>query len=354
MKAGDGGLPDYRLLGGFSFRCLPGCGLCCYTTPAVAPQERPRLVQLDPDVPLHETSAGWAQIASRPRGGACHFLVNERCTCHEVRPATCEEFPLTVHVGSRVQISVVFTCPGVELSGLTREWNADGSDGVSPSLHAEIAAVELELGRARSSGQLRWAGQRRSTIERRLEKKGSWQPEEEIRMRLHPHLANLVPDRIPPEEVPDVEAPLESLPMFFDPKLGRVAVRPHTGGVEFLSLRETGGIARALGVLAPPTQTPPLEVDARELLLGYMSYLLERDATLGAAYEFLLRSEPELPADVVAADLQAIATQVLRMATLRRALVSDRRGALSVHDVENGIRATDMDILDRPSSGLRL
>ena len=164
----------------------------------------------------------------------------------------------------------------------------------------------------------------------------------------------MVPEELLHEEPPPEEEPLESLPMFHDPALGRVAWRPHTGGVEFLSLRESGGIAQHLGVFASPTRSPGLDAPSRSLLLGYLRYVLERDATIGAAYDHLLEADPALPEEVVAEDLTLIANQVVRLAVLRRALTSDRRGELTVKDLENGIRATDMDILDRPTVGLRL
>jgi len=354
MSRGMGSLPDFELVAGFRYRCQPGCGLCCYTTPAVAPGERARLIQLDPEVPLLETSEGWAQIASRPEGGACYFLREERCRCHAVRPATCGEFPLTAHVGHRVQVSVVVTCPGVDLSTLARRGEGTPLGPLSSDLHSEVEYVDLEVKHAETTGQLRWASQRHRSVERRLRREGSWQSEEEVRARLRPRLDELIPTALPEEPPPDEEEELESLPLFYDPAFGRVAWRPHTGGVEFLSLEETGGVRKHLGVLAPPTRSPGLDRPSRTLLRGYLGYVLERDATISAAYQQLLDGEPGLPEQVVAEDLRMIAGQVLGLALLRRALTSDRRGELAVHDVENGIRATDMDILDRPTAGLRL
>jgi Fe-S-cluster containining protein len=347
-------LPDLQLLAGFHYQCLPGCGLCCYTTPAVAPGERSRLIQLDPSVPLRETSEGWSQVASRPEGGACHFLAEERCTCHAVRPATCGEFPLTVHVGARVQVSVVMSCPGVDLSALMRRGEGNSPRTGWTDLRSEVEYVRQEINHAETTGQLRWAAQRRRNVERWLRRDGIWETEEEVRTTLRPQLDNLVPTELLIEEPPDEEEALEALPMFYDPAFGRVAWRPHTGGVEFLLLREAGGVGQHLGVLAAPTHSPGLERAAATLLRGYLRYLLDRDATISVAYSYLLEYEPALPEEVVADDLQLIAGQVIRLAVLRRALTSDERGELSVKDVENGIRATDMDILDRTTAGLRL
>jgi hypothetical protein len=274
--------------------------------------------------------------------------------CHSARPATCGEFPLTVHVGVQIQVSVVLTCPGVDLSPLKR-WEEGGPDEtLSPSLRSEIEHVNEAVGQARAAGQLRWAAQRRRSVERRLGRDGCWQTEEEVRDALHDLIDTLIPEVLSDEEPPEAEDPLESLPMFYDPSQGRVAWRPHPGGVEFFSLKETGGIAAHLGVIASPTRSPGLTVPARALLRGYLAYLLDRDATINAAYDYLLNYEPGLPEEAVADDLELIAGQIIRLSSLRRALTSEQRGELSVQDVENGIRATDMDILDRPTAGVRL
>jgi hypothetical protein len=251
-------------------------------------------------------------------------------------------------------VSVVLTCPGVDLSPLKR-WEGGARAGtVSPSLRSEVGYVNECVSEAGLAGQLRWAAQRRRNVERRLAREGCWQSEEEVRDALYDMLDALIPDELPEEVPPDSEDPLESLPMFYDPSRGRVAWRPHPGGVEFLSLRESGGIGRHLGVVAAPTRSPGLTGPARRLLRGYLTYLLERDATIGVAYDYLLNYELVLPEEAVADDLELIAGQVIRLAALRRSLTSDKRGDLSVQDVENGIRATDMDILDRSTAGLRL
>jgi Fe-S-cluster containining protein len=354
MTEGRLARPEYQLVAGFRFRCLPGCGLCCYTTPAVAPGERNRLIQLDPAVPLLETSDGWTQIASRPEGGACYFLREGRCGCHGVRPATCGEFPLTAHVGERIQVSVVLSCPGVDLSALS-SWGTGAPLGpVSPDLASEIEFMNREVAHAEATGQLRWAARRRRNVEHRLRRKASWQSEEEVRVRLRPQIDRLVPTELPPPDLPEEEEALASLPMFYDSAYGRVAWRPHPGGMEFFTLRETGGVDRHLGVLASPTQSPGLDGSGTTMLRGYLAYLLERDATFGTMYDYLLEAEPTRPELALTDELQSIAGQVIRMACLRRALTSDRRGELSSRDIEDGIRATDMDILDRPAVGLRL
>ena len=354
MTQEEFGRPDFRLVGGFRFRCVPGCGLCCYATPAVTPAERERLIQLDPDTPLLDTSEGWSQIASRSSGGACYFLRGERCRCHPIRPATCGEFPLTTYVSERVQVSVVLTCPGVDLAGLGNFATGSHRSGISTSLSSEVEFVNREVRSAAERGRLRWASRRRQAVERRLRTRGGWQPEEEIRLHLRRQVDRWIPTDLPPADGPTEAEALETLPMFYDPAFGRVAWRVHSAGMEFFTLHEEGGKARELEVLDTPNRSPGFDPAGQALLRGYLAYLLERDATVGAAYDYLLDAEPQLPELVVVDYLQQAAGQVVRMACLRRALTSDHRGPLTEFDIENGIRATDMDVLDRPTIGLTL
>lgn len=344
---------DSRLVAGFQFGCLPRCGLCCYTSPAVAPDERVALIRLDPAVPLVDTARGWAQIASRPNGGACHFLQRETCRAHSVRPATCREFPLTVHAGPRVQVSVVLSCPGVSLDSLPL-WRHAPPAAIEEGMASEMAAVATEVSRAEADGQIQWAARQRRQVENRLRKSGQWQSEEEVRAELS-GLPEVPIDRLQPlADLPDASAPLVSLPMFYDASLGRVAWREHAGGMEFVTLYESGGIDRYLGVYPPLLRAPSLEPEAFALLEGYRAYLLERDATIQAVYAELVTGRPGSPVEGVRALLEEVTSGVVRMAALRRSLTSGRRGDLTLQDVASGIRAMDMDLLDRPTIGIRL
>lgn len=293
-------------------------------------------------------------IASRSDGGACHFLRGNRCACHPVRPGTCGEFPLTVYVDGRVQVSLVLTCPGVDLSTLYEPATVGAGSEVEDDFRIEVEFLESEIRRAESAGQLRTAFQRRRSTERRLRRMGRWQAEPDVRRRLQPVLDEMIPTELGVQFSGPEEESLESLPMFFDPDAGRVAWRPHAGGMEFFTLRDTGGVDEHLGVVPSPTRSPGLDGLARRLLVGYLTYVLERDATVGAAYSHILRGAREFPEAAVAMDLREIAARVIRLGAVRRSLTTDRRGVLTGPDIESGIRATDMDILDRPATGLRL
>ncbi len=350
---------DFPLLQGFRYECLPGCGMCCFTSPAVRVSEQPRLLQLDPSAPLVERGDGWSVIASRPNGGACHFLEATRCRCHRVRPATCAEFPLTAHAAGRVQVSLVLGCPGVSLEGLD-PW-ADGV-GSGPSAHglaSELATITHEIELASTSGEIARAAQRWSLLERRVQRRTGRAGDGDPRATLYPISDAVVPTKLSsPEFLEGVEPEeaLEKLPLAYDTTWGRLSWRPVAGGVEFLALEETGGVRPRREVLPVPTRSPGLETDALRRLKGYLGYVLARDETLGTAYSAYLESDGRgVPlSELLFAQLHATAVQVVRMALLRRSLAGDGHGVLRPGDVDRGIRATDMQLLDAPTAGLRL
>jgi hypothetical protein len=294
-------------------------------------------------------------VGSRPRGGACFFLTSASCRCHSNRPFPCAEFPLTVHVGARVQTSVVLSCPGIALDRLD-DWS-DGSGVSEPpiGLDAELVRVRDELRSAADRGFLSKASARRQALERRLTRSGLWHAEDDVRRSLRGHLPLPSSDDFPPKDLLPASARLEELPLFHDERHGIVALRRHGGGIELLSLRESGGIDQRLGIYGIPSEPPPMSDDGRRLLRGYLSYCLERDETFGVAYARLLAGLREPLVSLVADDLREIGTQVLTRALWRRELDGTPSGsALARSDVEKGIRATDMDFLDRPTAGLRL
>ena len=91
---------DVSLLSGFAFACRPDCGLCCFTSPRVDAEDAERLRAVAPDARIVPRGRERC-VAARPDGGACQFLTQLRCRVHEVRPAPCREFPISVHVGLR-------------------------------------------------------------------------------------------------------------------------------------------------------------------------------------------------------------------------------------------------------------
>lgn len=350
---------DFPLLQGFRYECLPGCGMCCFTSPAVRVSEQPRLLQLDPSTPLLERGDGWSVISSRPNGGACHFLESTRCRCHRVRPATCAEFPLTAHASSRVQVSLVLGCPGVSLEGLDTWADGVGSGVPAYGLGSELSTITHEIELASAAGEIARAAQRWKLMQRRVQRRTRRAGDDDPRAALYPIPDAVVPTELSvPESVEGIETAeaLEQLPLAYDPTWGRLSWRPAAGGVEFLSLEEPGGVGPRREVLPVPTRSPGLNAEALRRLKGYLGYVLARDETLGTAYSAYLESDDRsVPlSELLTTELHATAVQVVRMAHLRRSLAGEGRGVLRPGDIDRGIRATDMQLLDGPTAGLRL
>lgn len=263
------------------------------------------------------------------------------------------------HASSRLQLSLVLGCPGVDLDALDRWAGGPGADGPAKGLDTELAAVAHEIERASAEGELERASQRWRRLETRVRRATKGRGAPDPRSQLYPVSEELIPVELAGRDALQFEeqtADLDDLPMAYDARWGRLAWREHPGGVEFLSLEEAGGTGPAREVLPWPGRSPGLEGPAKLRLRGYLGYLLARDQTLGRAYEALLAPQRSFGSmfEVLCGELRATAAHVLGLAVLRRALTSGRRGPLECGDIDLGIRATDMDLLDRPTAGFRL
>jgi Fe-S-cluster containining protein len=342
---------DTTLLRGFRYACRPDCGLCCFAEPRVEPAERSRLIQLDPTVRFIEGD-GASFLASRVDGGACQLLTEARCTVHAARPHPCREFPVHVQLGTRLQASLVLSCPGVELAGLL----GDGDRAERPpplGLREEIDAVKERLEPA-VARRLVESRRRYARIVRTLTRAGRWVDEGEVRRKLGAQLPLPDADDFPVVDPPSVEEGIERLPIFFDERPGPVALAGGLGGWEVVELRPTGGVARHLGVVPPPDQPPRLEADADRLLRGYLRYFLERDLLFGYVLPRMTDREVGTVLDHVAEELRTIGATVLSRAAVRSSIRGRSGGPLSAAELADGIRATDQDLLDVATWGDRL
>lgn len=341
---------DLHLLEGFSFACRPECGLCCFTSPRVSRSEEARIRRVAPDLAVvrHE---GERCIAARPDGGACQFLRGLRCAVHAVRPAPCREFPVTVHVGARLQATVVLSCPGLDLGPLLR--HASGEPLPGPlGLQEELGSVRGRLGPV--TERLRQESERRRRkVVRALSAGSRWVEDGEVRRELARRPLLPGPQEYVPEDPPPAADGLERLPMYAEGRAGPVALADSFGGWEALELSPEGG-ARSLGVGAPPGSLPALGEDARELLSAYLRYFLERDSFLAAVHlEMLNLREGTVPEHALA-DLHTIASTVIARGAVRSQLLGGASGPIGRREIELGVRATDQDWLDRPTWGARL
>lgn len=342
---------DVGLLDGFRFGCRPGCGLCCYAEPRVRIGERARLVQIVPEVEFIGQGPD-RFVRSRGDGGACELLSENRCRAHTARPHPCREFPLTAHVGERLQATVVLSCPGVDLSALTRRYRGDETDR-SPGFPEELAALRERVD-ASTRRRLEEASRRRRKIRRSLEAEGRWEDESEVRRTLEASVPRPSDEDFPVTDPPSAEDGLDRLPLYFDGRAAPVAIAAGLGGWELVELRPDGGVEELLGVVPPPDRLPRVEPDAFGLLDGYLGYWLRRDALFGAVHLAMARSRDGAPVSAwVESELRSIGALVLARADVR---ARQRRGTvdrLSADDLAEGIRATDQDLLDRESWGDR-
>lgn len=341
---------DLALLSGFDFLCRPDCGLCCYAEPRVDASERRRLLQIVPEAEFVGREAD-TFLTAAPEGGACRLLEDNRCRAHPARPHPCREYPLTVHVGTRLQATVVLSCPGVDLTPLGRLGTTVARHAGS-GFSAELAAL-LERVDDSSTRRLESTARRHRKIVRSLEHQGRWEEEEDVRTRLREALPLPEADDFPVEEPPAAEDGIERLPLFFDRGEAPVAISSGLGGWEFHEVSPHGGFARSLGVIPPPERPPRIEGGADSILRGYLGYWLERDALFGTVHLRMLESTVGTVTEWVAGELRAIGALVLARAEVRAKLARGSVDRLTAEDLRNGVRASDQDLLDRDSWGER-
>jgi putative zinc- or iron-chelating protein len=341
---------DLALLGGFNFGCLPGCGLCCFASPRLDPDDAQRLERLAPTA-LIVRDGNERRLAARPDGGACQFLTDLRCGIHHARPAPCREFPISVHIGTRLQATVVLSCPGLGLDPLLSRSPGAPSRSFS-GLDAELSSVHQRLSPAVERRRVE-AERRRRRIARDLTAQGRWVDEEEVRRELGKRRLIPGPEEYSLEDPPTAEDGLEYLPMYYDGRAGPVALGRGLGGWEALEFAPEGG-SRPVGLAVPPERRPGLDWMAEALLSGYLRYWLARDGFLSAVHLEMLSAPEGTVVEAVLADLHAIGSSVLARGAVRAKLRGEDGALLTAGDVALGIRATDQDWLDRPTWGSRL
>jgi Fe-S-cluster containining protein len=342
---------DLGLLAGFSFSCRPDCGLCCYAEPRISAPERERLVQIDPEAAFVGVSPS-VFLPARGDGGACVYLEGNRCRVHDARPQPCREFPVTVHVGTRLQASAVLSCPGVDLAPLAT-YRAGGSAAPAIGFDSELVAVRARVDAA-AARRLAESVRRHRRIARELDRAGRWRPEEDVRRRLRRDLPHPTPSDFPVEEPPSPDDGLAALPLFFDGRDRPVGLASGIGGWQLLEMDPFGRAPRFLGTWAPPTRPPALAPDGREMLDGYLRYWLERDALFGVVLLAMLDGDEGDATEWAGGELRAIRALTLARAAVRAKARTGGEAPLSARDVADGIRATDQDLLDRETWGDRL
>lgn len=344
---------DVTLLNGFTFGCRPDCGLCCYATPAVTPTESAALLRIEPSLNLVPTGGAFHRISDRPDGGACQLLRTQRCRAHAARPYPCRTYPLSIHVGTRAVVSLVLSCPGVGLGPLVRIGSGTTTSAGPEGLGPELRSAEAEARRAPLGAWRAAHARAEARVWRKLARRGSKEDPRAVVAELAARPPGPAPGWSEGFSVPPADAALEELPLFFDPRFGRVAIRsgPADGTWELLALREAGGIEERIGTFAVPEGPWHLEADAGWLLAGYQRYLLARDHLVWSTYLELDSGAEESFEARLRDHLVDAATEVLRRASVRALATGQPSGTLGVTEVEEGIRATDAEMLDRPTLG---
>jgi Fe-S-cluster containining protein len=342
---------DLSLLDGIAFACRSDCGLCCYTTPAVTPAERQRLITLDPSVPILEGEGAWSYIDGRGDGGACHFLTGSRCRAHAERPFSCREFPLSVHLGTRAQATAVLSCPGL----LRPTWAT--SDPPRPGrtspkgLEEELRAVREELGQRPIDRTLDRHRRDWERLEQRLGRRGRYQSPTEIEQQLRPELLEIARAGYPPGPPPPASEGIAYLPLFLEPGLGLLAIAGVEDGAELLRIDEAGASSYSAGIWPDPREPPVLDPGGERALRAYLGHLLDRDFTYWAAALRAAANADESLLELVEEDLAEFGATVLARADRRRRLRGLPDGPLDGELVWEGVRATDGEFLDRPTMG---
>lgn len=348
MTNGVPGELELHLLGGFRYTCRPECGLCCYAEPRADAPDRARLVAVDPEVRF--VGHGPDQfLASRPNGGACQFLSGNRCRAHAVRPHPCREFPVSVHVGHRLQATLVLSCPGVDLSSLVG-WAPRG-EPVSVDFDSELASVRARLGPAHRV-RLETAERRGRKLERALRAEGRWEDDEVVRAAWRDRIPRPGVKDFPVEDPPKVADGWEQLPIFYDGRDRPVALAQAFGAWQLLEVSPEGG-GDPLATIPSPNHPPEIDTAADQVLVGYLRYCLYRDAFLAAAQLDALEGTEGSMTEWVGLELRTLGATVLARASVRAKLRGGGTAPLTEREVVDGIRATDMDWLDRPTWGDR-
>ncbi len=314
------------------------------------PEEERRLTRLVPDATLRHRGRD-AFLASRPDGGACSLLASHRCRAHDARPHPCREFPLTVHVGRRLQATVVLSCPGVELGPLAAGGAGEGAPA-PVGFEAELSALGERLGPA-VDRRAALAARRGRKVEARLREEGRWEDDAFVRTELGHVLPLPGPADFPVEDPPERGDGLERLPLYFDHRPGPVAIARAFGGWELLELAPAGG-GQTLGLAVPPDRPPGVAPEGRRLLEGYLRYALARDSFLASVQLEMLERAEGTVREWVGEALRALGAQLLSRAAVRAKLDRGEAELLSERDVAKGIRAVDQDWLDRRTWGDRL
>lgn len=345
---------DFSLTGGNGFQCRPGCALCCYASPAVAPEELEGLREAAPGLPMVRTSPSGFRIPSRGNGGACAALREARCRAYAGRPSPCRTFPIHTHLGLRPQLSLVLSCPGLSLPGILENATPPGSADGEGGLVSELVAVANALRAMPTETFLRRTTRRLEALRATLIRQGRWEEREPLQQVLGSSPPLPGPADFPPRGLPGPDEPLENLPLFFEEGTGVLGLRQGASTYQVLHFNEGGGEENRWEEFSIPHGPPALDEGAQDRLHGYLRYLLRRDQLWFLAYRTLGQERGRSLGEVLRSLLRQAGAEVMIRAEVRARWKGRVDPVLGASAVEEGIRAYDADWLDQPTFGTAL
>jgi hypothetical protein len=163
------------------------------------------------------------------------------------------------------------------------------------------------------------------------------------------------PEDLPGEVPPTVEDGVEYLPLVWEGPDRVAGIVGSPLGFRFIELSPSGARGEPSEVLPGPRANPSLTPEASAVLDGYLQYWLERDALFDYVLtEMVADRRPDRLIDRVRSELSFIGATVIARATVRARRRGEFERGLSLEAMVLGVQATDMDLLDRPSLGVRL
>jgi Fe-S-cluster containining protein len=373
---------DTSELAGKSFECLENCAMCCLCQPELNEEELRAFKKANlADSLTREHIQGYVadeQIAIRLQGesGACHFLIDRRCTIYNMRPTFCRRFPVHVHALHRIQLNADLSCRGITDGGNTLEkFGADILASIPKKLMDDVQEeVEARLRSFKKiclDKQIYQAPERLRSVAdciiplltkndgiggllafANTETKIGEIPDDKI--------VGLVLASEPPADLEEMASEanyaqfdLENpswLPVYVDERLRWNTFRSGEGKIHWMGLHENGAIETVNSFEIGDIKLLPTDQGARKTFADYARLLISRDHFLGHAYQVC--ADQKFDCDLMNIYLGIMATTLLDL-WWRASLIGlvNEKSKLNSSLAKEGIRAFDMDCLDMPTMG---
>ncbi len=220
--------------------------------------------------------------------------------------------------------------------------------GLVQELDTARARLRLRFTHSDEDPRVGWEARRTAAV-----RAGWWEEPEVVRRSLRPNLERLAQAPGEPHALPSSRDGFEFLPLTFDGRAGPIAFASSGATWSLLELSAEGDRVKRIGTIVP--RILPMTEGAGQLLARYLAYWLERDDLWGMLAESI--SEDPVPISMNRAaerELRSISADVRLRASALRASRKLPEGPLGADEIAAGIRAADLDLLDRDGWGERL